>query len=643
MAHAEEVDDSVSKRVTSFSHKNGAHLTFTNINVEVEAKIPQMMGLIQKKTGTMKTLLDKVSGFVEPGTVTFIMGASGSGKSTLLDALSNRLGLPFTGNVYMDHRPVDWYKLKEIARYVQQDDSLYASLTVFEVLMFCARVCYSEGHGELVARVEDIMKILGLTEQRNVKVGGLFFRGLSGGQKRRLSVACELIAQPRMLFLDEPTTGLDAAAAFYIVKSLRQIAVQYGVTVLATIHAPSEMVFEMADKLLLLSAGKVAYFGDVSFARQHMLDAGLEPPKDTATAEWLLNLTNADFGGESVHTVERVLKHWETSQAKQHLDESLLNLSVTQSQVASQQAEQDAQRSTQAKAASKLRIDVKYNVSWWRQFTALTWRGFLTTLRDPAFVWLRFGMYMMLGLMIGIVWLQLGDSVNITRDLAGGIFYIMAFFVFMGVAVIPAYIDERHVLTRERANGYYSTSALTFSKIVVDLPFQFLLAIGPGSAAYWLIGMRSEAGKFFIYIGLLFLSLYASESLMLLIGTVVDHALLGLAFAASLYGTYMTIFGYLRNLRGLTWAWKWINWCCNWEYYGWIGMMTNEFRGRTFTGGDYWGQTLGDVQGQVFLEFYDIGGTEVWWCALALIGLCMVMRLMTSVFAHFKLTGKKRA
>ncbi|KAA8493197.1 ABC transporter G family member 15 [Porphyridium purpureum] len=639
-----EDGDWVAGRVPSAREHGGSHLRFENIHVVVEEKEPKMMGLVQKKTGREKTLLNKVSGYAEPGEVLFVMGASGSGKSTLLDAVSSRLGLPVQGNVYVDHAQVDAYRLKEIARYVQQDDSLYASLTVFETLMFCATLCFKEPHDRLVQRVEDVMTVLGLAEQRDTKVGGVFFRGLSGGQKRRLSVACELIAQPGILFLDEPTTGLDAAAAYYIVKSFRNIASAFGVTVIATIHSPSELVFEMADKLLLLSKGRTAYYGLVSEAREHMISLGLTPMENTATAEWLLRITNTDFDEKTAATAERICSEWPNTRACSILNNQIQLFDREFGSKGQGGSGSDALMSSYNVSGVKatLKMDTKFRVGWVSQFTTLVRRGFLTVFRDPAFVWLRFVMYFMLGLFIGLVWLQLGDNVAIVRDLLGGIFYIVAFFVFMGVAAIPAYIEERHVCTRERANGYYSVSAMFTAKVIVDLPFQFVLALGPGAVAYWLIGMQADAGKFFIYIALLFLTLFAGESFMLLLGAATDYALLGLLAGAANYGMFMITLGYLVNFNTLGWWWQWTKFI-NWEYYAYSAMVVNEVDGRVFSAGVQWGQPSPALSGDDILAFYNFSGVRIWVNAVALIAISVVLRVVTALYTHFFITGRKRA
>mmetsp|Transcript_10569 Transcript_10569/g.28133 ORF Transcript_10569/g.28133 Transcript_10569/m.28133 type:complete len:633 (+) Transcript_10569:231-2129(+) len=613
------------------AQSKGASMSFRGIDVEVEERVPKMLGLYSARTGQTRKLLQNVSGVLKPGQLMYIMGPSGSGKSTTLDVLARRSGLPFGGSVYLDGAPVEGHKLKEVARFVQQDDALQASLTVHETLLACARLSWREPKDKLEARVVDVMRVLGLTAQRDVKVGGVFFRGLSGGQKRRLSVACELIARPRLLLLDEPTTGLDAAAAYYVMKSLLQAAREYNVSIIATIHAPAESVFEMSDSLLLLSAGKTAYFGPTAGAESCVEKAlGQKRPSDTATAEWLLDVINGDFDEASAAAARRATESWASSEESKALDGQLVQLHSG-----------GAGGEGGLHARKKLGMDVIYRVGWFTQLSVLLGRTFTIMLRDPAFLWLRFVMYMMLGFAIGLVWLQLGDSAGIIRDLAGGIWYIMAFFVFMAVAAIPAYIEDKHVITRERANGYYSVSAVAVSKAIVDIPFQFLLALGPGTVAYWLIGMQADAAKYFIYIALLFLALYASESFMLLIAAMTDYALLGLAFGAATYGAFMTVIGYLKNVTTMTWVWRWMNYI-SWEYYGWTGMMVNEMSGRVFTAGNSWGQFYPEITGELVLKSYAIDKIEIWVCAVAMVGLSVVIRIMCAVWTHVFLTGQKR-
>lgn len=301
-------------------------VTFAWRNVSMDVPIMKggLFGFFECKSDKMRKILDGVSGFVEPGEVVYIMGPSGAGKSSMLDVLADRVKAQIGGVQWLNGEYKTELKLKELSKYVQQEESLLGALTVAEVFEQ-ASMFYQPGPNR-AELVDAVIEMLGLTNQRNTKIGDIFFRGLSGGQRRRVSLGIELIAQPSMLFLDEPTSGLDSASAFSIVSSLRRFAKATKTAILMTIHQPSELLFELGDKLLLLSSGRQVFFGPLREIEPHFLRLGFECPPRTSIAEWLLDLVNKDFGDTAV--VDKCLDAWPNSKLKADVDEKLQELGV---------------------------------------------------------------------------------------------------------------------------------------------------------------------------------------------------------------------------------------------------------------------------------------------------------------------------
>lgn len=159
----------------------------------------------------------------------------------------------------------------QIQAYVTQEDNLLTTLTTRETLYYSAKLQLPDSMttAEKKERAEIVMKQMGLHRLANTRVGGgSGSKGLSGGEKRRLSICVEILPQPKLLFLDEPTSGLDSAASYHVIKSIIELACQGGRTILLSIHQPSSEVFELFHSLYLLSAGKTIYFGPISMAEQ---------------------------------------------------------------------------------------------------------------------------------------------------------------------------------------------------------------------------------------------------------------------------------------------------------------------------------------------------------------------------------------
>jgi ABC-type multidrug transport system ATPase subunit len=241
------------------------------------------------------------------------MGPSGSGKSTLLSLLTlTPTECKQSGNVTLNGHKVDSQLLRNFCSFVPQDDHLWPFLTCRETLSFAADFYLSKSSQEKKAEVDRLIKELGLDKCANTVCGNQFLKGLSGGQKRRLSLALALIKNPLVLFLDEPTSGLDSTSASWIMTFLNNYVKRRGVVVICTIHQPSTAIFKQFDSTMLLSGGRVAYVGPALEATKYFQESFQAAiPDDFSPAEFVLEFINSDFGdGKKKAEVDRVLDAW---------------------------------------------------------------------------------------------------------------------------------------------------------------------------------------------------------------------------------------------------------------------------------------------------------------------------------------------
>jgi len=255
----------------------------------------QDLSVVVKKKGVPKTILAPTTGMLNKGDVLAVMGPSGSGKTTLLDALAGRTKRnKVSGTVYLNgHSDFSFAQRNRLLSYVMQEDSLLGVFTVAESLRFAAR--FYHGYGKDVKKLEEeALALVGLGSARETLVGDIFRKGLSGGQKRRLSLAVELVKQPAVLMLDEPTSGLDSASAFSVITHLKAMAMA-GHAIACTIHQPSSEVWSLFDKFLLLSGGETIYFGEASETVDYFTRLGFACPATYNPADFVLALVNVDF------------------------------------------------------------------------------------------------------------------------------------------------------------------------------------------------------------------------------------------------------------------------------------------------------------------------------------------------------------
>ncbi|XP_019420525.1 PREDICTED: ABC transporter G family member 11-like isoform X2 [Lupinus angustifolius] len=246
-----------------------------------------------------RPILQGLTGYAKPGQLLAIMGPSGCGKSTLLDALAGRLGSNTrqTGEILINgHKQALAYGT---SAYVTQDDTLLTSLTVREAVHYSAQLQLpaSMSKGEKKERADFIIREMGLQETINTRIGGWGCKGISGGQKRRVSICIEILTQPKLLFLDEPTSGLDSAASYYVMRSIATLQKKDNIqrTVIASIHQPSTEVFQLFSNLCLLSSGTVVYFGPASAASEFFTSSGFPCPPLQNPSDHLLKVINKDF------------------------------------------------------------------------------------------------------------------------------------------------------------------------------------------------------------------------------------------------------------------------------------------------------------------------------------------------------------
>jgi len=519
--------------------------------------------------GNDKVILNEVTGFLAPRRMLAIMGPSGCGKTTMLDTLAGRQpkNVKVTGQVLLNGYASNLSYGR--SAYVTQDEMLVGTLSVRECLTYTAmlRLPKHMPHSEKMARVEDVLGELGLRDAADTKIGNWFLKGVSGGQKRRVAIGCELLTHPTLLFLDEPTSGLDAAAAFYVIKTIRHLS-EANRTILTVIHQPSSEVFELFDKLCLLSGGQVVYFGDADKALSMFESAGLPCPPLRNPTDHFLHVINKDFKVNDKHGDE--------------IDNNITTLLNTyRSTLGPEVNKEVVAMSAQGAAYEAGENQASYFTQlWW-----LTKRMFLNNWRNIGIFHLRLGMYIMLCIMMGTIYLQLGNSWKDSYSRTSMMFFVVAFLTFMSIAGFPAFAEDMAVFMRERLNGYYGISTFVVANTLASAPFIFLIAIISSVIVYWLVDLNDNGDRFPFFFINLYTSLTVVESLMMAIAAIVPHYLMGIAGGAGMLGMFMLVCGFFQPVGQLPQpVWRYPLHYMSFHSYAFGGFMQNEFAGT-----DGWG------------------------------------------------------
>jgi len=479
-----------------------------------------------------KKILSDLTGEVKPGEVCAVMGPSGSGKTTLMDYIANRIehrsDRTLEGKVLINGEPVTSSSFAKVGAYVAQEESLVGTLTARETLRFAARLTLGGDKSKAIDKtVRDLIVHLGLANCADTIVGTVFQKGLSGGQKRRLSLAVELVRRPSLLVLDEPTSGLDASSAYSEVQHLNNLAAA-GHTIILSIHQPSSEIWELFDKVAFMSGGEAVYFGK---AGQDCLDyfetVGHPCPSFSNPADHVITLINRDFPGKKAADVDDLIAKFKSFQKRNS---------------SSSDAKETDTKSRGSLVATAKKYEAIPRPMFFTRLWALTHRNFLEILRDPGIFGVRLFMYTMLAVVIGLMWLNLGDKKDFESigSRVSLLFYVAAFMVFMSVAVLPFFIWQRDIFIRERANHAYDVPEYVLAKFIVSIPGVFMLALFTSI----LVVFMANLNGFGIYLLDLFISLMVAEGFMCVMAVIVPHYIIGIALAAGVFGFFMLCQGF---------------------------------------------------------------------------------------------------
>ncbi|MBE3046671.1 ABC transporter permease, partial [Candidatus Bathyarchaeota archaeon] len=437
------------------------------------------------KEGTRR-LLDGVSGWVKPGTLTALMGVSGAGKTTLLDVLAHRTSTGvITGDMLVNGKPLD-ASFQRNTGYVQQQGMLYAPCIVFtleltppssdlhlqtstvrESLRFSAelRQPRSVPRSEKYAFVEEVINMLGMQDFADAIVG-IPGEGLNVEQRKLLSIGVELAAKPKLLlFLDEPTSGLDSQSSWAICSFLRKLA-DSGQAVLCTIHQPSAILFQEFDRLLFLAkGGKTVYFGEVGAGSQTLLDYfernGARRCEDEENpAEYILEQANRgtnDSGGDWNSV-------WNSSPENHRVVEHIGEIHH-EMRGASEQLDFGADHQ-----------DSEFAAPFALQLYAVTARVFQQYWRTPSYILAKWVLSIAAGLFIGFTFYRPpgeGTSLASMSNIIFGVFMVTTVFSTLVQQIQPVFVTQRALYeVRERPSKAYSWQAFLLANIFVEVPFQ---------------------------------------------------------------------------------------------------------------------------------------------------------------------------
>ncbi|ETS79847.1 hypothetical protein PFICI_07376 [Pestalotiopsis fici W106-1] len=418
--------------------------------------------------GEPRRLLDHVSGWVKPGTLTALMGVSGAGKTTLLDVLAQRTTMGvITGGMFVNGKPLD-AGFQRSTGYVQQQDLHLETATVRESLRFSAmlRQPKSVSKQEKYEYVEEVIKLLNMQSFANAVVG-VPGEGLNVEQRKLLTIGVELAAKPKLLlFLDEPTSGLDSQSSWAIVALLRKLA-DAGQAVLCTVHQPSALLFQQFDRLLFLArGGKTVYFGEIGPNSRTLLDyfesnGARLCDDDENPAEYMLDVVNNSWDGRG--------NDWHTAWTESPESRAV------QREVGRIHAET---KSVPLSAGPGSDARAEFAMPFSTQFIEVTNRVFQQYWRTPSYIAAKMALAIGAGLFIGFSFWHANTSLAGMQTVVFSAFMLTTTFTSVVQAIQPMFVTQRSLYeVRERPSKAYSWQAFLLANILVEIPYAIVMGI----------------------------------------------------------------------------------------------------------------------------------------------------------------------
>ncbi|XP_060943454.1 ATP-binding cassette sub-family G member 8 isoform X1 [Limanda limanda] len=615
-----------------FTYSGGCNeLEVNDLHCEVDtaAQIPWYERLSEFKLpwemkGNKQTAINKLSLRVRSGQMLAIIGSSGCGKTSLLDIITCRDegSTTTSGQILINGRPSTRQLVKKSIAHVRQDDRLLPHLTVRETLVFVAKLRlpthYSQAQRD--QRVDDVIAELRLRQCAHTRVGNDYVRGVSGGERRRVSIAVQLLWNPGILILDEPTSGLDSFTAHNLVITLSRLA-RGNRLVLLSVHQPRSDIFQLFDLVVLLSSGSAAYCGAARDMVPYFTALGYPCPRYCNPSDFYVDLISIDrrsaereaeclerarllselFMGKVRDTHDHMWKPAGTNTAPTHTE--------------SPQTAEGEEVITISKQRNRLPGRL-------HQFTILIRRHMYNDFRDLVTLLVHGFEALLMSLLVGFLYYGAGAERLSLQDTVGLLYMIGALTPFAVVLdVIAKCHTERAMLYHELEDGMYSVTSYFFAKILGELPEHCVFTLVYGVPIYWLAGLNEAPERFLLSFMLVWLMVYCSRAMALFVAASLPTLQTSAFMGNALFTVFYLTGGFVISLENM---WLVASWFSHISFmrWGFEGMLQVQFRGNKYPVGV--GNFTINIDGINVVEAMNMNQYPLYVCYLVLLAVCLV-------------------
>ncbi|XP_070772426.1 ATP-binding cassette sub-family G member 8 [Enoplosus armatus] len=618
-----------------FTYSGGCNeLEVNNLHYEVDtaAQIPWYERLSEFKLpwemkGNKQTAINKLSLRVRSGQMLAVIGSSGCGKTSLLDIITCRDegGTMTSGQVLINGKPNTPQLVKKSIAHVRQDDRLLPHLTVRETLIFVAKLRLPTHftQAQRDQRVDDVIAELRLRQCAQTRVGNDYVRGVSGGERRRVSIAVQLLWNPGILILDEPTSGLDSFTAHNLVITLSRLA-RGNRLVLLSVHQPRSDIFQLFDLVVLLSSGSAVYCGAARDMVPYFTALGYPCPRYCNPSDFYVDLISIDRRSpeQEAECLQRATVLSEQFMEKvRDTDDHMWKPAVTD---AAQTQTESPQQLSRVKGEEVITISKQRTRRPGRlhQFTILIRRHMYNDFRDLVTLLVHGFEALLMSLLVGCLYYGAGEERLSIQDTVALLYMIGALTPFAVVLdVIAKCHTERAMLYHELEDGMYSVTSYFFAKVLGELPEHCVFTLVYGLPIYWLAGLNEAPERFLLNFLLVWLMVYCSRAMALFVAASLPTLQTSAFMGNALFTVFYLTGGFVISLENMWLVASWFS-HASFMRWGFEGMLQVQFRGNKYP------VTISNitisVDGIHVVEAMNMNQYPLYSCYLVLLAVCLV-------------------
>ncbi|KAJ3560733.1 hypothetical protein NPX13_g9202 [Xylaria arbuscula] len=549
---------------------------------------------LQFRKPPTRTLIHDFTGCVRDGEMMLVLGRPGSGCSTFLKAITNNRE-SFAGvEGEVSYGGIPAKKQKKMYRgevnYNPEDDIHHPTLTVWQTLTFALlNKTKKSGKEEIPIIANALMKIFGISHTKYTLVGDEYIRGVSGGERKRVSITETLASKSTVMAWDNSTRGLDASTALDYAKSLRIMTDITNRTTLVTLYQAGEGIYELMDKVLVIDDGREIYSGPANEAKQYFIDLGFECPEQQTTADFVTAVTDPKerrfrpgFKDKAPKTAEELEKAFRNSQNYQRLLEDVRDYEEHLKQTDYKDTKR-FEGAVQAGKSGNVSKKSPYTVSFPRQVMNCTKREFWLLFGDPTTLWTKLFIIISNGLIVGSIYYNQPFSTAGAFTRGGACFFSILFLGWLQLSELMKAVSGRAVAARQKDYAFYRPSAVALSRVITDFPVILIQVVLFGIIMYFMTNLDRDVSKFWIYLLFVYTTTILVTALYRMFAAISPEIDTAVRFSGIALNVLIIYTGYVIPKTQLLSKYIWFGWLywVNPLSYSFEAVVTNEFAGRT--------------------------------------------------------------